>query len=165
MELGMIGLGRMGGNMARRLLQGGHRVVAYAPKAEAVQAIVGQGGVGAASIADLATQLAAPRAVWIMVPAGEPTETTITTVAIADPTASRPNSSDSSGSSSPSLVSSEYSNWPTSLPSFFMVRYKCRSRPGSGSVTGPPPPGGPLPWWVRRESGRPGPSPPRPLQL
>ena len=77
MELGMIGLGRMGGNMVQRLLQGGHRVVAYDPRAEAVQALEQQGAVGSSSIGDMVRQLAAPRAVWVMVPAGEPTESTI----------------------------------------------------------------------------------------
>ncbi len=81
MELGMIGLGRMGGSMVQRLLLGGHRVVAHDPKAEAVDALVQQGAAGAASIADLAEQLAPPRAVWVMVPSGEPTESTINAVA------------------------------------------------------------------------------------
>ncbi len=77
MELGMIGLGRMGGNMARRLLKGGHRVIVYDPAPEAVQALVEQGAVGTTSIAELTSRLGAPRAVWLMVPAGEPTEKTI----------------------------------------------------------------------------------------
>ena len=81
MEMGMIGLGRMGGNMVQRLLQGGHRVVAYDPKAEAVQVLEQQGAVGSSSIVDMVRQLAAPRAVGIMVPAGEPTESTINALA------------------------------------------------------------------------------------
>ena len=81
MELGMIGLGRMGGSMVQRLLLGGHRVVAYAPRVEQVQASVQQGAVGASSIAELVEQLATPRAVWVMVPSGEPTESTINAVA------------------------------------------------------------------------------------
>ena len=81
MELGMIGLGRMGGSMVQRLLLGGHRVVVHDPKAEAVQGLVQQGAAGASSIADLAEQLAPPRAVWVMVPSGEPTESTIDAVA------------------------------------------------------------------------------------
>lgn len=81
MELGMIGLGRMGGNMTQRLLGGGHRVVVYDPVTEAVQAMVKQGAIGVSSIADLAVQLTSPRAVWLMVPAGEATENTIGTVA------------------------------------------------------------------------------------
>ncbi|MCZ6790139.1 MAG: decarboxylating 6-phosphogluconate dehydrogenase [Chloroflexi bacterium] len=81
MELGMIGLGRMGGNMVQRLLQGGHRIVAYDANAEAIQTAVQQGAVSAASIADLATQLTVPRAVWVMVPSGEPTEGTINALA------------------------------------------------------------------------------------
>ena len=77
----MIGLGRMGGNMARRLLKGGHRVIVYDPVPEAVQAVVEQGAVGTTSIAELTSRLGAPRAVWLMVPAGETTEKTITEVA------------------------------------------------------------------------------------
>jgi len=81
MELGMIGLGRMGGNMTRRLLGGGHRVVVYDPIMEAVDTLVAQGAVGATSIADLIDKLTRPRAVWLMVPSGEPTENTINTLA------------------------------------------------------------------------------------
>ena len=81
MEIGMIGLGRMGGNMAQRLLKGGHRVVAYDPKAEAVEALAQNGATGASSLKDMVEQLVAPRAVWVMVPSGETTENTITAVA------------------------------------------------------------------------------------
>ena len=81
MELGMIGLGKMGGNMAQRLLRGGHRVVVYDPIKEAVEAMTKQGAMGAASIADLVEKLSPPRAIWLMVPSGEPTESTITTLA------------------------------------------------------------------------------------
>lgn len=81
MELGMIGLGRMGGNMARRLLKGGHRVIVYDPVPEAMQALVEQGAVGTTSIAELTSRLGAPRAVWLMVPAGETTEKTVTEAA------------------------------------------------------------------------------------
>lgn len=81
MELGMIGLGRMGSNMAHRLLGGGHRVVAYDPLKEAREAVVRLGAAGADSVAALVEKLAPPRAVWLMVPAGSPTETTIDTLA------------------------------------------------------------------------------------
>ena len=77
MELGMIGLGRMGGNMAQRLVSGGHRVVTYDRDTEAVTASQGFGGEGASSLEDVVSKLAAPRALWIMVPAGQPTEDTI----------------------------------------------------------------------------------------
>jgi len=77
MDLGMIGLGRMGGNMAQRLLAGGHRVVAYDPNAEAVAASRLQGALGVGSLEELVAGLEPPRAVWIMVPAGPPTDSTI----------------------------------------------------------------------------------------
>ena len=77
MEVGMIGLGRMGGNMAQRLLSGGHRVVTYDQSGEAVAASEAQGSLGAASLEELAGQLSRPRAVWCMVPAGQATEDTI----------------------------------------------------------------------------------------
>jgi len=78
MEVGMVGLGRMGGNMATRLVRGGHRVVGYARKRETVDAAVSNGVVGAYTLADLAKALQPPRTVWLMVPAGEPTESAIT---------------------------------------------------------------------------------------
>ena len=81
MEMGMIGLGRMGSNMVRRLLAGSHRLVVYDPVSQAVEAIVEQGAVGAASIADMAGKLSQPRAIWLMVPSGEPTESTINAIA------------------------------------------------------------------------------------
>ena len=77
MELGIIGLGRMGGNMAQRLVAGGHRVVTYDRDTTAVTASAGFGGEGASSLEDVVSRLAAPRALWIMVPAGQPTEDTI----------------------------------------------------------------------------------------
>jgi 6-phosphogluconate dehydrogenase len=81
MELGMIGLGRMGSNMTRRLLDGGHHVVVYDPNKEAVEALVVLGATGYASISELVGNLATPRAVWLMVPSGEPTEITVNNLA------------------------------------------------------------------------------------
>ncbi len=81
MELGMIGLGRMGGNMAQRLISGGHRVVTYDRDSEAVTASKGFGGEGASSLQDIVARLGAPRALWVMVPAGQPTEDTIDALA------------------------------------------------------------------------------------
>ncbi|MDR9459358.1 MAG: decarboxylating 6-phosphogluconate dehydrogenase [Dehalococcoidia bacterium] len=81
MEIGMIGLGRMGSNMARRLLDGSHRVVVYDPIKEAIEALVAQGATGSVSITNLVEKLAPPRAIWLMVPSGQPTESTIDTVA------------------------------------------------------------------------------------
>jgi 6-phosphogluconate dehydrogenase len=69
MELGMIGLGRMGTNMVRRLLRAGHQCVVYDLQSEAVQALAKDGAVGTASLADFANKLKLPRAVWLMVPA------------------------------------------------------------------------------------------------
>jgi 6-phosphogluconate dehydrogenase len=77
MELGMVGLGRMGANMARRLMRDGHRIVAFDVSPDAVAALAKDGAEGASSLADLASKLDAPRSVWVMVPAGEITEQTI----------------------------------------------------------------------------------------
>ncbi len=74
MEIGMVGLGRMGGNMARRLMRAGHRVVAYDVDAAAVSALEREGASGASSLEELVGRLSEPRAVWAMVPAGGPTE-------------------------------------------------------------------------------------------
>ena len=81
MELGMIGLGRMGANMARRLLRGGHKVVGFDPQAQARTALEGDGGGSADSLAALVAALPAPRAVWMMVPAGAITDGTVETLA------------------------------------------------------------------------------------
>ena len=77
MEIGMIGLGRMGSNMTRRLLDGDHRVVVYDPNKKAVEALVALGAKGSVSIPDLVGSLDTPRAIWLMVPSGEPTENTV----------------------------------------------------------------------------------------
>ncbi len=74
MEIGMIGLGRMGGNMAHRLLNAGHRVLTYDRDQAAVAASQDLGAVGLASLEHLVAGLTVPRAVWVMVPAGQPTE-------------------------------------------------------------------------------------------
>ncbi len=68
-QLGMVGLGRMGANIVRRLLRGGHRVAAYDVNAEAVAAVTADGAIGAATLAELVDALEAPRAVWLMLPA------------------------------------------------------------------------------------------------
>jgi 6-phosphogluconate dehydrogenase len=69
MQLGMIGLGRMGANMVRRLLRGGHQCVAYDRSAEAVKALAAEGATGATALDDFVKKLTKPRAVWLMVPA------------------------------------------------------------------------------------------------
>ena len=70
MQLGMIGLGRMGANMVRRLLTGGHQCIVYDMSAQAVQGLVKEEAVGSSSLAELSQSLAKPRAIWLMVPAG-----------------------------------------------------------------------------------------------
>jgi 6-phosphogluconate dehydrogenase len=77
MKLAMIGLGKMGMNMARRLMQGNHEVVAYDLNEKAVQQISAEGASGAASLQAVVEQLSTPRIVWIMLPAGKPVEQTI----------------------------------------------------------------------------------------
>jgi 6-phosphogluconate dehydrogenase len=69
MQLGMIGLGRMGASMVRRLMKGGHECVVYDMRAEAVEELVDQGAVGADSLGNLVSQMSKPRAIWLMVPA------------------------------------------------------------------------------------------------
>ncbi len=75
MQLGLIGLGRMGGNIARRLMAHGHEIVAYDRDPKAVAAL--KGAKGAQSLEDFVSKLSAPRQVWVMVPAGAPTEETV----------------------------------------------------------------------------------------
>jgi 6-phosphogluconate dehydrogenase len=77
MEVGMIGLGRMGGNMAQRLLRGGHRVVGFAPSLQTRKGIEDKGAESAESLAALVAKLPAPRTLWLMVPAGEVTDATL----------------------------------------------------------------------------------------
>ncbi|MFP4395669.1 MAG: phosphogluconate dehydrogenase (NAD(+)-dependent, decarboxylating) [Anaerolineales bacterium] len=79
MEVAMIGLGKMGGNMARRLLRGGHRVVGYDRNPDAIKELAAEADlVPATSLAETVEALAPPRALWVMVPAGAPTEETLT---------------------------------------------------------------------------------------
>ena len=77
MRLAMIGLGRMGANIARRLMRGGHDVVAFDRNADAVGGLAGEGATAAISLEDLVGKLDAPRIFWVMLPAGDPTEQTI----------------------------------------------------------------------------------------
>ena len=83
MQIGMIGLGRMGGNMVRRLMKGGHSCVVYDRGADVVAAYAKEGATPAKSLEDLVSKLQKPRAVWIMVPAGGPTESTVQALASA----------------------------------------------------------------------------------
>jgi 6-phosphogluconate dehydrogenase len=77
MQIAMIGLGRMGGNMTERLLRGGHQVVAYDRSPEAVSVSAKAGAVASTGLEDLVARLTPPRAVWIMVPAGQPVDDTL----------------------------------------------------------------------------------------
>jgi len=81
MELAMVGLGKMGANMTSRLLRGGHRIVVYDLNEAAIQKAATEGAIGTRSFVELVQTLQAPRAVWLMVPSGEPTEKTMLTVA------------------------------------------------------------------------------------
>ena len=81
MQLGMVGLGRMGGNMVRRLMKGGHACVVSDLSAENVQRLAGEGATGSASLDDFVAKLKPPRAAWVMVPAGDPTEKTVAALA------------------------------------------------------------------------------------
>jgi 6-phosphogluconate dehydrogenase len=74
MQIGMIGLGRMGGNMVRRLLRGGHECVVYDLNPNAVAELVAEGGAGSGTLDEFVARLEPPRTAWVMVPAGEPTE-------------------------------------------------------------------------------------------
>jgi len=80
-ELGIVGLGRMGANIARRLMRDGHRCVVYDVDPDVVKALAGEGADGASSLEELASKLSPPRAVWVMVPAGDITEKTVHEVA------------------------------------------------------------------------------------
>ncbi len=81
MQLGFVGLGRMGLNMVTRLTRGGHQIVAYDRSADAVAKAEAAGATGVASLEALVSALTAPRAVWVMVPAGDPTESTVNALA------------------------------------------------------------------------------------
>jgi 6-phosphogluconate dehydrogenase len=80
MEIGMIGMGKMGRNMALRMLDGGHKIIVFDQIAEAMKPAVKYGAGGVSSVKELVTELSKPRAVWVMVPAGEPTESSINTL-------------------------------------------------------------------------------------
>src|SRR6202049_3350154 len=81
MKLGMVGLGRMGANMTRRLMRGGHELVVTDLSADNVKHIAGEGAIASASLDDFVTKLGKPRVAWLMVPAGGPTEQTVQTLA------------------------------------------------------------------------------------
>src|SRR6185295_10457609 len=77
MRIALIGLGRMGSNIARRLMRDDHEVVAFDRNPASVDMLVKEGAVGASSLADVMAKLEPPRLVWVMLPAGEPTESTV----------------------------------------------------------------------------------------
>ena len=81
MQLGIVGLGRMGGNIAQRLMQHGHSCVVYDKSADAVSSLAGKGATGGRSLADLAAKLSAPRAIWLMLPSGKITEDAVSELA------------------------------------------------------------------------------------
>jgi len=77
MQLGMVGLGRMGSNLVRRLMRAGHECVVFDVNPDVVKALAGEGATGAESMDDFVSKLTVPRAAWVMVPAGDITETTV----------------------------------------------------------------------------------------
>ena len=77
MKIGMVGLGKMGSNMTKRLIEGGHQVVVFDLNSEAVDQAAAEGATGAADLADLVEKLPTPKIVWVMVPSGDPTEQTV----------------------------------------------------------------------------------------
>jgi 6-phosphogluconate dehydrogenase len=79
-QIGMVGLGRMGANMAERLTRGGHEVVVFDVNPEAVQRVAAGGAKGASGLPELVAKLPAPRTIWMMVPAGAPVDSTIDTL-------------------------------------------------------------------------------------
>jgi 6-phosphogluconate dehydrogenase len=85
MQLGMVGLGRMGANIVRRLMRAGHTCVAYDVNADAVKGLEGEGATGAESLEDFVAKLVAPKAVWVMVPAGYAGETVTKIAALMSP--------------------------------------------------------------------------------
>nr|WP_329604769.1 decarboxylating 6-phosphogluconate dehydrogenase [Pseudomonas fulva] len=82
MQLGIVGLGRMGGNIARRLMRAGHQVVVHDRNRDVIATLAGEGAIGADDLEALVHGLQAPRAVWVMLPAGQPTEQTIARLAL-----------------------------------------------------------------------------------
>jgi 6-phosphogluconate dehydrogenase len=81
MMIGLVGLGKMGANMAKRLMRGGHKVVVSDLNPANVQQMAGEGAIGSASMDDMVAKLVAPRVVWLMIPAGDPTEKTVVALA------------------------------------------------------------------------------------
>ncbi|HJS27043.1 MAG TPA: decarboxylating 6-phosphogluconate dehydrogenase [Actinomycetota bacterium] len=85
MQIGMVGLGRMGANLTRRLMRGGHEVVVYDVSAETVRQLEGEGSVGAGSLEDFVSKLSKPRAAWVMVPAAFAEQTTDALAELMEP--------------------------------------------------------------------------------
>ena len=81
MQLGMVGLGRMGANLVRRLMRDGHECVVFDVNPDAVASLASEGAAGADSLDDFVAKLKQPRAAWVMVPAGEITESTVNELA------------------------------------------------------------------------------------
>src|SRR5437763_16567809 len=77
MRLGMVGLGRMGANMTRRLMRGGHEVVVSDLSADNIKNLASEGAIASSSLDDFVAKLGKPRIAWLMVPAGDPTESTV----------------------------------------------------------------------------------------
>src|ERR1700724_1984882 len=83
MQLGMVGLGRMGGNLVQRLMRHGHSCVVYDKSADAIAALAAKGAAGSRNLDDLAAKLGPPRVVWLMLPAGKVTDDAVTQLSAA----------------------------------------------------------------------------------
>jgi 6-phosphogluconate dehydrogenase len=88
MQIGMIGLGRMGANMVRRLMKNGHQCVVFDHSPDNIKKMAGEGAIPAASLQELVNKLSEPKAIWLMVPSGEPTESTVVALAALLPSGS-----------------------------------------------------------------------------
>ena len=84
-QLGMVGLGRMGANLVRRLMRDGHECVVRDRNAETVKLLESEGAIGTTSLEDFVARLSSPRNVWVMLPAGEITESTVVSLAPGSP--------------------------------------------------------------------------------
>ena len=124
MRVGMIGLGRMGGSLARRLMRAGHETIVWDRDAAAVASLVTDGAAPATSLAELAGQLGSDAIFWVMLPAGDPTETTIDELSgLAGPATS----SSMAATASTRTISAGRSRWRSSASTMSMSALRAES--------------------------------------